>query len=69
MLWSTSTTCAVLVGLEGLEGGELRVEQRRRHEVAGPAGLAPGDHLAAAVQVQELDVRGVAAQLVAVARA
>ena len=34
--------------------------------MAGPAGLAAGDDLAAALEVEELDVRGVAAELVAV---
>ena len=57
---------AVLVGCERLERGELRGQQRRRHEVPGPAGLTARDDLRAAVQVQELGGGGVVPQLVAV---
>ena len=66
MLWSTSMTRPCSSGRERLEGGELRGEQRGRHEVARAAGLAPGDHLGGAVQVHELRRGGVVAQLVAV---
>ena len=47
---------AALVGLKGLEGRELRLEQRGRHEVAGAAGLPSGDDLGAALEVEELRV-------------
>src|SRR6185503_3695920 len=40
--------------------------KRRGHEVSGPAGLPVADDLGCAGQVQELDVRAMTAQLVAV---
>src|SRR6478672_9723182 len=56
---------AALVGPERFEGGELGFEQRGRHEVARPAGLASGDHPAGAREVEELEAGDVVAELVA----
>ena len=67
-LWSTSIDRAPRSsGCERLEGGELGGQQRGRHEVARAAGLAPGDDLGLAGEVQERDLGRVVAQLVAVA--
>ena len=44
---------AALVGLQRLQGGELVLHQRDRHEVPGPAGNATRDDLAIAVEVDE----------------
>ena len=44
---------AVLAGPERFERGELRVQQRGGHEVAGTAGLTAGDHVARAAEVDE----------------
>ena len=56
-------------GSSGSSVANCEVEQRGGHEVAGAAGLAPRDHLAAALEVQELQAGDVVAQLVAVASA
>src|SRR5215217_5363192 len=47
-----------LVVLEGLEGGELRIEEGRGHEVPGARLEATGEQLVRAVQVREEDGAG-----------
>jgi hypothetical protein len=48
---------ARLIGTEGLERGELRIEQARRHEVTGASLGAGGEHVTASVEVHEPHLR------------
>ena len=57
---------AVLSGSERLEGGELRLEHRRRHEVTGSGVESGTDQVAAAPQMQKPDPGVGGAQNVAV---
>jgi hypothetical protein len=56
----------MFVGLRLLEGSELAVEQRRRHEVAVAGGKPPRDEVAVAFQKDDADVRAFAGENVAI---
>jgi hypothetical protein len=58
-----------LVGGQGFEGGELRLDERGGHEVSRSALDPPRDDLGEAVEVHEGGPRGARTQQVAVAAA